>query len=162
RLGELGKSDHSPEVALDVETMRTVYDAGPAAVESSLRERLTRRYGFLGRLAFAYGVPANEEPRKSLMNQAFWFMARVSLVGVIISGIVVVSVALFIAGCVWFFQGKIHASQVPDTSSLQAFLEAFAIYLALFQICGRLIRLFGGASIQWTWIALLILPLVSK
>jgi hypothetical protein len=79
-----------------------------------------------------------------------------------LSAIGLLSLGLFIAACVWFFKGNIRPASIPDTSSLQVFVEAFALYLLLFQVCGRVIRLFGGVSIQWTWITLLILPVIAK
>ncbi len=160
RLQELEDSDHSPEIATDIQTLRVIYNDGPDRVEPQLRERFDRRYGYLGGLALAYGVAPDKEPRKSLADQAFWFMVRATIVVLILGAVFVFSLALFIAGCVWFFKGKIQAAGIPDTSSVQVFLEAFALYLLLFVFGGRLIRLAGGGSVQWTWMTLPILPLV--
>jgi membrane protease YdiL (CAAX protease family) len=162
RLEELEQSNKSPEIALDIKTLRTLYNDGRDAVDSTLQDRMIGRYGFLGRLAFAYGVAAGTEPRKSLESQAFRFVLRVSLLVLVFAAIFGVSLCLFVAACVWFFKGKIQAASIPNTSPLQVFLEAFALYLLLFQISGRLIRLLGGTSVQWTWITLLILPFVAK
>jgi membrane protease YdiL (CAAX protease family) len=163
RLAELEQSNPPSEVVLDIQTLRTVYGgAGPDEVGIRLRERLDQRYGYLGRLAFAYGVPKNKEPRKTLEAQALRFTVRASILVLSLAAIALLSLGLFTAACVWFFKGKIQAAAIPNTSTLQVFLEAFALYLLLFQVCGRVIRLFGGVSIHWTWITLLILPVVAK
>jgi membrane protease YdiL (CAAX protease family) len=162
RLAELEEGKHSREVSVDIETLRAVYTDGPDAVGWALRERLNQRYEYLGRLALAYGVPMDKEPRKTLVDQALWFTLRAGSIVMILVAVLVLSLGVFVAGCVWFFKGKIQPARIPDTSSLEVFLEAFALYLALFLISGRLIRLVGGVSVQWTWITLFILPIVWK
>jgi membrane protease YdiL (CAAX protease family) len=161
RLSEL-ESNSSGELAADVRTIRTIYEDGPNALEPAAREKLTRRYGYLGRLALAYGVPANQEPRKSLLAEALRFVVRLSLLGMGFGALLMLSLGFFVAGCVWFFKGKITRAHIPNTSSEQVFLEAFALYLVLFLVSGRVLRFFGATSIQWTWITLLILPVVWK
>ena len=161
RLAEVEVGD-SNDVVSDLATLRTIYTDGPGALEPTHSERLIQRYGFLGQLALAYGVPADQEPRKTLLAQSFSFTVRAALAGLGVLGIVVLSLALFVTGCVWFFRGKIHRAYIPQTYSLQAFLEAFAIYLVLFALSGRLLRFFGAGSVQWTWATLLILPIVWK
>jgi membrane protease YdiL (CAAX protease family) len=161
QLSEL-ESHSAGEVAVDVRATRTIYEDGPDALDASARDRLIRRYGYLGRLALAYGVPADQEPRKTLVAEALRFIVRVSLVLVGFAGLLMISLGFFVAGCVWFFQGKITRAHIPDTSSEQVFLEAFALYLVLFVASGRVFRFFGASSIQWTWVTLLILPVVWK
>src|SRR5262249_31059575 len=101
RLSEL-EGHSSGEVAVDVRTIRSIYEDGPDTLEASARERLIRRYGYLGRLALAYGVPADQEPRKTLLAEAFRFIVRVSLVLMGFAGLLMISLGFFIAGCVWF------------------------------------------------------------
>jgi membrane protease YdiL (CAAX protease family) len=86
----------------------------------------------------------------------------VSLVMVGFAGLSAISLGFFFVGCVWFFKGKIVTAPIPDTSSQQVFVEAFALYLVLFVASGTILRFLGAASIQWTWITLMILPLVWK
>jgi membrane protease YdiL (CAAX protease family) len=160
QLEEVEKSQNSSEVASDILTLRTIYEDEPSALEPADREKLISRYGYLGRLALAYGVPADQEPRKTLVTEAFWFTARLGLIGMSVAAMSLLSLGLFVLGCVWFFKGRIQSAITPNTSSVQVFLEAFALYLALFVASGRLLLLFGATNVQWTWTTLLILPVV--
>src|SRR5262249_7830448 len=99
RLDELAQSNNSPEIAIDIKTLKTVYADGRDAVDQALQDRMIDRYGFLGRLAFAYGVAEGTEPRKSLENQALRFMVRMSLLVLFFAGMFTVSLCLFVAGC---------------------------------------------------------------
>src|SRR5262245_32103886 len=81
RLEDPQRIDNPGEVAMDIRTIGSVYQDPPETLEPAARERLIRRYGYLGRLASAYGVPADQEPRKTLVTQAFWFTVRVTLAG---------------------------------------------------------------------------------
>src|SRR5262249_6324094 len=101
RLEELGQTNNSPEIALDIKTLRTVYD-GQNVVDPTLQDRMIGRYGYLGRLAFAYDVAEGKEPRKSLEDQAFRFMVRVSLLVLGLALMFAVSLCLFATACAWF------------------------------------------------------------
>jgi membrane protease YdiL (CAAX protease family) len=162
RLKELERVDNSEEVAADIRTLHSIYEDSPETLAPADRERLIRRFGYLGLLASAYGVPADQEPRKTLVTQAFWFTLRVSLAGVVLAAILSVSLVFVGVGSVLFYKRKIQRAPMPDTSSLQVFLEAFALYLVLYVVSGQVLRFFGATSVQWIWITLPILPMVWK
>jgi membrane protease YdiL (CAAX protease family) len=156
-ISEAGTED----IRQDIRSVQTIYSAGGAReLSASAREALIRRHGYLGRLALAHGVPSDEEPRKALQTEAFWFTVRLSLVGVGLMLVMGVSVAVFILVCVWLVRGRLKAVYSPSTSDGGAFLEGFALYLVLFVALGLALRYFGPASLQWNWLALAILPIV--
>jgi membrane protease YdiL (CAAX protease family) len=105
-------------------------------------------------------VPKDQEPRKSLEQEAFLYMVRLTILGVGLVTLLVLSIGAFIAGCIWFLNGKIRRSYTPDTSSTPAYVEGFALYLVLFIALGPVLRYFGSVSLQWSWIAIVILPIV--
>jgi membrane protease YdiL (CAAX protease family) len=67
---------------------------------------------------------------------------------------------LFVAAIVLAALGKIQRSYVNDHSVKDVFLEDFALYLILFLFLGVMLRLFGAASLQWQWLAVLIIPII--
>lgn len=160
RLSGITPAKTQPNAIEDIRLVRTIYSSGAEAVLPAERDSLIRRHGYLGRLALAHGVPPGQEPRKALETEAFWFTLRLSVLGGALVALMILSLAVFVAGCVWLFKGRIHRSYKPDASSGPAFLEGFALYLVLFLALGLLLRYVGPGSVQWTWIALIILPIV--
>ena len=150
----------NPATQLDIQSIRAIYEAGPDALPSDARDGLVRRHGYLGRLALARGVPPDQEPRKSLEAEALRFTMRLTLVGAGLIVLMVLSVAAFLVAAVWLLRGKIRPAYVPSTSGSGVFLETFALYLVLYVILGTVLRFIGTLSVQWTWTALLILPIV--
>jgi membrane protease YdiL (CAAX protease family) len=144
----------------DIRSIDIVYRYGADNLDRDAREGLIHRHGYLGRLALAYKVPSDQEPRKTLQSEAFRFTLKLSLVGVGLVVLMGLSVAGFIAGCIWFFKGKIRKAYIRKTSSGGAFLEGFALYLFLFVALGVVLRYLRPASLHWTWLAILILPAV--
>src|SRR5262245_57320993 len=100
RLTELDQPNSSREIASDVVALRSLYQYGPDALDPALGERLIRRYGYLGRLALAYGAPADREPRKALVAEALVFTVRIVVIGLASMAMLMASFVLFVAGCV--------------------------------------------------------------
>lgn len=157
-LAKLMRDDHSPALLQDVAVLQTLYEAGPPTLDNASRERLTQRYGDLGKIALAYGVAPDMEPRKSLQAAALLLTIRLGFLAVGFCIVAVTALALFILACVWALRGKIRPAYVSDPTVGTAFLEAFTIYLILFLLLGLTLRFAGGANIQWMWLAVLILP----
>jgi membrane protease YdiL (CAAX protease family) len=160
KLSRVSENDIEGELAGDIRSIRTIYEDGADALSAAERESLVRRHGYLGRLALAHDIPADVEPRKTLQSEAFWFTVRLSFLAVGLVLLLGLSLILFAIGCIWFFKGRIRRAYVPDASSNGAFLEGFALYIVLFVALGPLLRWRGSVSVHWTWIALLILPIV--
>jgi membrane protease YdiL (CAAX protease family) len=160
RLESLAGAGLSVELMDDVAAAQTIYKAGPAALSSAEADRLARRYGYIGQIALAYGVASNREPRESVRAAALRFTARAGVLaaGVVLLGLL--SFGLFVAAIVLAALGKIRRSYVNDLSVKDVFLEDFALYLILFLFLGVMLRFFGAASLQWEWLAVLIIPVV--
>lgn len=148
------------ELFKDIRSIDRVYRYGPDSIQGDEREGLIQRYGFLGRVALAYNVPADQEPRKTLQSEAFLFTLRLSIVGVGFGLLMALSLAGFIAACIWFFKGKIRTAYVRKHSPGGPFIEGFALYLAFFIALSFVLRFLRPVSLQWTWLALLILPVI--
>jgi membrane protease YdiL (CAAX protease family) len=158
RLSALsGESD--PETHEDIQSIRLIYESGPGAVSAKAREDLIQRHGYLGRLALAHGVPANQEPRKTLEAEALRFTKRLTLVGVGLGLIVVLALGSLLLLGVWFLRGGLRATYTPGSPPRSVYLETFALYLVLYVALGIVLRFIGPLSVQWTWTALLILPI---
>jgi membrane protease YdiL (CAAX protease family) len=160
RLSKISVETLGREAVTDLKALQLIYKNQGSDVGSAARSGLIRRHGYLGRLALAHGVPPDKEPRKSLQVEAFWFTVRVSIVVFGVLGLLGLSIAAFILAGAWFVKGKIRPTYVPKPSVSGAFLEGFAIYLLLFIALGGLLRFFAPLSLQWTWLALVILPVV--
>ena len=161
-LSALGKvrAGGSAALAEDVAVLQTLYEDGPGTLDAAARDRLTQRHGDMGSIALAYGVAPDMEPRKSLQAAALALTVRLAILAVIFCFVALGSLALFALACVWALRGKIRPAYEPDPAVGSVFLEAFTIYLILFLLLSLVLRLAGVNNIQWTWLAVLILPVM--
>jgi membrane protease YdiL (CAAX protease family) len=159
-FGKVAPEARSPEITKDLETLQTIYGAAPDALVATDRDRLVKRYAAMGRIALSYGVPSDKEPRKSIQSESLVLMVRVAIVGLGFLAMALASVVLVILGCVWFFRGKLRPAYAPEPLVGSVLLEGFAIYLTLFLGLGLFLRLLRLGSLQWMWLALLILPVI--
>jgi len=149
-----------PAIQEDIRSVRVIFQDGPSALSEDARGELVRRHGYLGRLALVHGVPPDQEPRKTLEGEARRFTMRVTLVGVGLVILMMLALGAFIFGAVWWLKGKIRPAYAPGKTGRGVFLEVFALYLVLYIALGPVLRYIGSVSVQWTWMALLILPVV--
>lgn len=160
RLSKISMETFGRDAVTDIKALELIYNNQGSGVGPAARNSLIRRHGYLGRLALAHGVPLDKEPRKSLQAEAFWYTVRVSVVVFSLLGLLGLSIGAFILAAAWFVKGKIRPTYVPKPSAGGPFLEGFAIYLVLYIALGTVLRFFAPVSLQWTWVALLILPVV--
>jgi len=160
RLESITGVDTGTQLFKDIRSVDRVYRYGPDSIEGDERQGLIQRYGYLGRLALAYNVPSSQEPRKSLLSEAFIFTLRLSVAGVGFIVLMGLSVTGFVVACIWFFKGKIRTAYVRKHSAGGPFVEGFALYLAFFIALSYFLRFLRPVSLQWTWLALLILPVI--
>ena len=160
RLSKISGTETNHAAAEDIRSIHTIYDQGAQALSPAAKENLIRRHGYLGRLVLANGIPVDKEPRKTLQTEAFWFTVRLSVLGVGLVVVLVLSLGAFVTACAWFLKGKITSAYTRESFPSGVFLEGFALYLVLFLALEMLLRYVGPLGIQWTWSALLILPAV--
>lgn len=160
QLDALSTTSPGEAVEADIRSLFRIYDDGVESLSPEQKERLVSRHGYLGRLSLAHDVPPDQEPRKGLLAEAFWYTLRLSVLGFGLIALIGLSLILFTLACVWFAKGRIRRAYRPDPAASGAFLEGFALYLILYVAIGVLFRYFQLASLQWTWLALLILPVV--
>jgi membrane protease YdiL (CAAX protease family) len=158
RLSALSESEDA-SIRRDIETVRLIYESGPDALSSDARETLIERHGYLGRLALAHGVSSGQEPRKTLEAEALRFTMRLTLVGLGLGLLGVLSLAALIVGIVWYLKGNLRRAYTPANPTRSVYLETFALYLVLYVALGVVLRYIGPMSVQWTWTALIILPI---
>jgi membrane protease YdiL (CAAX protease family) len=159
-LEKIQGEDKEPEALADVMVLKALYVNGPSSLDEASRDRLVRRHGDVGKIALAYGVEPTAEPRKSLQATSFTLMLRLIAVAIGFCVVALASLVLFIVGVVWAVRGKIRRSYVPESSVGPAFLEGFTIYLVLYILMGLSLRMLRLGSIQWIWLATLILPVL--
>src|SRR5207247_3187843 len=97
RLDKLSADGIPPELADDILALRTIYDGGMAALDSPSQIRLINRHDYFARLALAYGVASNTEPRKSIEDSARRSTIVLILAGLWMLLLLVFSVGMFIA-----------------------------------------------------------------
>jgi len=154
-------SRETPGLAKDIESLRTIYSKGVAALDSQSQERLILRHDFFGRVALAHGVSANEEPRKSVEAAGVRATLMLGLMGLVFLLLIVGGVGFFIAAVILRAKGRIGRAYIPDPTARPVYLEAFALYFILFILgFGLLRRYFALMSLQWEWLALIIIPIV--
>jgi membrane protease YdiL (CAAX protease family) len=73
-------------------------------------------------------------------------------------GLFVLSITLLVIAIVYWKKGKIRPHYIPATATDVSYLEAFALYLTLFIGIGFAARGMRLASLNWNWVAWLIIP----
>jgi membrane protease YdiL (CAAX protease family) len=149
-----------PEVAIDISALGVVYTAGPRNLSVEDRERLILRHRDFARIALAFGVPAGEEPRKSIEQQARLSLIKASIAGLGLLTLAGLSITFCMVGVVLQLKGSLRAAGVNQTQSHDSyFLKAFAAYLILLIGLGLVFRLLGLRSLGWNWL-LLVVPVI--
>ena len=155
------KTSPASEIGRDIESLRTIYSQGVAALDSQSQARLIQRHDYFGRLALAQGVPMNEEPRRSIEAAGVRATMMLGLMGLVFLVLILGGFGFFIVAIVLHVKGRLGRAYVPDTAARSVYLEGFAIYFVLFILGFGLLRLyFGLMSLQWEWLALIIIPIV--
>jgi membrane protease YdiL (CAAX protease family) len=159
RLDTVSAASNSSTIADDVASVRTIYTEGAGALQPANRDRLIQRYGYFGNVALASGVPGDDASAKKSVETA----SRRTLVLMLMTvpaflGLFVLSIALLVIAIVYWKKGKIRAHYTPGTPADVSYVEAFAMYLILFIGIGFAAREIGVASLNWNWVAWLIIP----
>jgi membrane protease YdiL (CAAX protease family) len=146
----------------DIAALRTIYYDTAAGLDAAGRNQLLKRHDYFGRVALSFGVEAGKEPRKSIEAGGIRATIVLGIVGVAMLLLLLGGIGFFIAGIVLQSMGKLRRAYVPDPNAGTEYLEGFAIYFVLFILgFGLIRRYFGLVNLQWEWLALLILPVVS-
>jgi membrane protease YdiL (CAAX protease family) len=161
RLNALADKEISSDLAKDVETARQIYMDGIATLDDRSREELTARHDFLARVALTFGADSQTEPRRSIERSAVQTLIVLGFLAIALLGLLLVSIVLFITAIILMKTGKIRRAYIPTPSANSAFLEVFALYLALFVLMGFAGRALHVTSLNWNWAALLIIPVAA-
>lgn len=158
RLNEFGSDETTAPL---VATLRTVYSAGPAALDESQRKTLREDHGWFGRLALSTGAPDTDPDRAQVLREARrTVIVLFSLIGTILGGgvfglvILIVLIVLLGTGR-WKLAGP--ARDVPG----QPFLEAFALYMILFFGAMTALEVAGVRNLWLTMALIVVLPVVA-
>ena len=161
RLEGLSGSSTSSELAADVAALHTIYSSSAAALDPTMQDLLIRRHDYFAHVALAYGLNANAGPRIEIESSARRAMIALGFAGLVFALLFVGAAGFFITAIVLWVKGRLRTVYVPNRSANTAFLEGFAIYFVLFILgFGLLRRFFTLTSLQWEWIAWLIIPAV--
>jgi membrane protease YdiL (CAAX protease family) len=157
--------DHVAEedepLAGDIKTLLDIYRDETPAPDEPAQQRLIDRYGYFARLALAHDRPADDPLRRQVIAEgrrtfvvliAFMIMAFLAVA----SGLV-----LLIVGIVFFLSGRWRSDYAPDRTISNAFLHAFAIYVAGLLLLGQVVDWLapGERSFVWTVALMLTMPL---
>jgi membrane protease YdiL (CAAX protease family) len=161
RLNSMSGIDN-PELKEDVAVLERICLDGRGRLEPGESDRLIRRYGYFGRLALAVNTGRDSEPRKSIESAARRILLLLGVIAFSLVAMLVLSLALSAAAIIFWWNGKIRAAYVPQSAANSAYVEAFALYLALFVVLSLVIRGLGLVALNWTWLAWLIIPAVIR
>jgi membrane protease YdiL (CAAX protease family) len=155
-----GPARNTPAVMADLDVIRTIYDKGTAGLNDTDRERLITRHGYFADLALASGSMADPQARKSIESSAQRILVSVVAMAVGLLVLFLTSIALLVAAVVCWRNGRLRRHLAVPSGSDAVYVEAFAIYLVLFIAIALAASLFNVASLNWNWLAWLILPVV--
>ncbi len=158
KLETLSSANNSVALTQDIATIRTVYTEGAEAVQAADRDRLLEHHGYFGTVALASGASGDATARKALENSARRILILLVLMVPVFLAFFAASIALLVLAVIYWRKGKIRPDYVPATSPEASYLEAFALYLVLFIAIGLTGRVMGLASLNWNWLAWLIIP----
>jgi membrane protease YdiL (CAAX protease family) len=158
RLDTVSASSNSSVIADDVATVRKIYTEGAGALEVAHRDRLIQRYGYFGNVALASGVPGDAAAKESVEAASRRTLVFMLLTVPAFLGLFVLSITLLVTAIVYWRKGRIRPRYSPGASDDASYVEAFALYLTLFIGIGFVARAFRLASLNWNWVAWLIIP----
>ena len=160
RLDTISREPLTQELQGDIAVLRRVYANGPGTLDAETKEKLIQRHDFFARVALSYGETPDQEPRHTMEAGA---IRSTMILGIVALGfllLLLASVGFFIAAIVLKLKGRLKRAYVPDATESTAFLEGFALYFVLFILgFGLLRRFLKLQSLQWEWLAWLIIPL---
>lgn len=129
RLDRVAPEASSPELEQDLAALRTIYGQGADAVGGERASALVERHGWFGRLALAYGRPADHPDRRAAVRPAL--RAMLSGVAFVLLGALafLAGLVLLVLGLVYLAGGRLRRAYQPPAQGSGVFLEAFAVYL---------------------------------
>jgi membrane protease YdiL (CAAX protease family) len=159
RLKAISAAGNS-ELQDDLDVLEQIFNNRPVPSQSEQFDRLTRRYGYFGSLALAAFAGKDTDAGKSIENGARRVLIVLVFLALSLVALLFVSLAMCAAAIVFWWIGKIRAEYRPEKLANSAYVEAFALYMVLFVGLGLFVRLLGLSSLNWTWLAWLIMPAV--
>ncbi len=148
------------ELAEDIAAVQRIYAEGPQSLTSESRERLIGRYGDFGKIALAFGLAPDEEPRKSIRKSAIRAFLVAGILGVGIIGLIFLALAGVVLAVVLAARKQIQRAFVPQVFGDPILLDMFAAYLIAFVSFGWIARYFGLRSIGWNWLVVVFIAIL--
>jgi membrane protease YdiL (CAAX protease family) len=139
RISAAGASAADPSLKNDVRLLTRIYTEGLDRVDATGQKQLLDRYGWYAHLAFGFGRPESDPDRQLATIAAHRAMIAMLVGGIAIVIAFLVGFALLILALVRLADGKITRAYVPAMMNTTPFLEAFALYLALYGVVPYLI-----------------------
>jgi membrane protease YdiL (CAAX protease family) len=155
--------DASTECLLDLDSLLSIYQSGPDALDQSARQRLIERYDYVGRLALSFGKDDSDPLRQAVLDEAR--RATYLLVGLEIVGffVLLAGLALLIVAIVLFATGKLRPAYVPQHGAGTVYIEMFAVYLLSYVVLSVALSIAwsgGRPSLGWMWLLAALPPLL--
>jgi membrane protease YdiL (CAAX protease family) len=158
-LSRLDQKFEPPVLGEDAEALRALYQED-VPLSPRQRDGLLRRHEWFGRLALAYGKPADDPQRREAIRPATrTVLAALSAAG--LAGLaLLVGVVLLIVAAVDGAGGRLRFAYAPAPPgrSTVPFLEAFAAYIAGMVVISAAVGLVAGRAPAATWFVIAIIP----
>jgi membrane protease YdiL (CAAX protease family) len=141
--------------------LQKLYSKGASALSGKDRDVLKTNLGWYGELALTHGAPPYDPARQALVHPAVRSIVTFSVAGVVIALALLVGSVLFIIALIRVSTGKlVRRLAEPTTLRPAPFVEAFALYIALFVVGAFLISmLVKGDALQWEVALIVLLPI---
>jgi membrane protease YdiL (CAAX protease family) len=142
------------------DVLKTLYARGLDSIDTDQRELLKSKLGWYGELALVHGAPPDNPARQALVYPAVRSIVVFTVAGVVIGVALLAGTVLFIIALVRILGGKLIRQFPIVTARPVPFLEAFALYIALFVVGAFVISAFlPGDSLQWEIGLIILLPI---
>lgn len=163
QLDELTPKLKDPVLLEDAQALRALYGSDSGSLTEAQREQLIAHHEWFGRLAAAYGKPADDPERRTVLAQAkrtaislwcfFVILGLAALTGFILFIVAMIRVA---DGRVRLaYQSRVQFAYPPITANRLPFLEAFALWLGSYLLVSYVARKLTPDVLAHLWIYLL-------
>lgn len=109
-----------------------VYQSDNVSLSSAERDELKQELGWCGKLALTWQMKESEPARAEVLQDAHRTAATLVGAFVVIIGLLGIGLILGILALIFSLTGVIHSSYVPGPPPASAYVEGFALFLALY------------------------------
>jgi membrane protease YdiL (CAAX protease family) len=132
RLTTIEARPTGKEYQTDIDQLRTLYESGPAALDPSVRTRISKRLGWAGDLALSFGAPDTDAKRAALLRGGQALVVGLLAIGALICFGVLAGLVLLVLFALGVARGAIKPRLVRPVAGGSVGIETVAIFIACF------------------------------